>query len=108
MPVVFTVSYPNDADVNFDLDYYLKSHMPMVEKIWTPFGLKSWHVLTYPKGSDNPYIVQAMMRFEDDALDKALAAAEAKEIFEDIPKFSNKQPARWTGQFAGKGGKNTW
>ena len=38
------VLYPNDEDDWFDLGYYLKTHMPLVEKLWTPMGLKGWEV----------------------------------------------------------------
>lgn len=36
-----TVVYPAKEGAKFDMDYYLKSHMPLVEKTWKSYGLKS-------------------------------------------------------------------
>lgn len=44
MPIEVTVLYPNVSDATFNLDYYLKTHMPLVVKEFGPHGLKGWKV----------------------------------------------------------------
>jgi hypothetical protein len=42
MSVVSIVLYANEDNIKFDMNYYLKKHMPMVLEIWGPFGLIDW------------------------------------------------------------------
>lgn len=41
MVFLVTVMYPQG---DFNLDYYLKTHMPLVENAWKSKGLKNWQV----------------------------------------------------------------
>lgn len=56
-----TVIYPQGA--KFDKDYYKSTHMPLVEKNWKSYGLKSWKVVYFP--DDAPYSVQALLEWEN-------------------------------------------
>ncbi|KAJ5246555.1 hypothetical protein N7468_001538 [Penicillium chermesinum] len=78
------VMYPNEPDAKFDEDYYMKSHMPLVESTWKKHGLQSWHVIKYTKDLS-------------EALQKGLADPESKKIFEDITNFTNVTPITLTG-----------
>lgn len=49
MPFLVTVLYPQGK---FDLDYYLKTHMPLVESTWAPKGLTDWKVAKLGPGPD--------------------------------------------------------
>jgi hypothetical protein len=40
MAFSITVVFPNDADAEYDIDYYTRNHMPLIEKHWSKFGLK--------------------------------------------------------------------
>ncbi|PNS19231.1 hypothetical protein CAC42_2408 [Sphaceloma murrayae] len=100
MPASITVLYPQGAD--FNLDYYLKSHMPLVSKTWTPEGLKSWKVVQLPE--DQPYGIQAILEFESmDAFKAASTGESAKSVLGDIPNFCDKQPIFLTGPVVGSG-----
>ncbi|CAJ2505467.1 Uu.00g128610.m01.CDS01 [Anthostomella pinea] len=98
-PHNISVIYP--AGTKFDMDYYLKSHMPLVQKKWAPYGLTSWKVAHYTN-EGAPYVVQAWLEFGSaDQWAKASASPEAKEVMGDIPNFSDKQPAMLIGDVVG-------
>jgi uncharacterized protein (TIGR02118 family) len=80
----------------FDLDYYMKTHMPLVGSLWGPMGLKEARVLRgtgSPGGGPAAWHVIALLDF--DSLDSFTAAANAHgtAIFADIPNFTDVQPA---------------
>ncbi|OJJ83094.1 uncharacterized protein ASPGLDRAFT_36556 [Aspergillus glaucus CBS 516.65] len=83
------VVYPSGP--SFDLDYYLKIHMPLVSSTWESSGLLGWDVLTFP--ADAPYQVQATLRWKSlDDFNAAAAGEATKTIFGDIPNFTTAQP----------------
>lgn len=49
------VAYPSTTkeggETTFDMDYYLSSHMDMIDRFWKPHGMKSWEVQKFPKES---------------------------------------------------------
>lgn len=96
MPFHASVLYPNDDDIKFDMDYYLANHMPLVQENFGKHGLKRWEITEYAPGGDGAkplYYVQATLVFDSpEDLGKALGSEDAKAVFDDIPKFTNKQP----------------
>ncbi|KAI0391764.1 hypothetical protein F5Y17DRAFT_394695 [Xylariaceae sp. FL0594] len=100
MSYILVVVYP--AGAKFDMDYYLKSHMKLVGDIWKPHGLKGWKIADYRDSTDSPYSVQAWLEWESkEAKEKAVALPEAAQIFADIPKFTDSQPALASGGLVG-------
>ncbi|KAI1259440.1 hypothetical protein F5Y18DRAFT_409404 [Xylariaceae sp. FL1019] len=94
-PYIMSVVYP--AGTKFDMDYYLATHMPLVQKKWAPYGLKAWKVHEYTT-PDAAYTVQANLEWEsEEACEKAKAAPEGAEVFGDVPNFSDKTPSVWGG-----------
>jgi uncharacterized protein (TIGR02118 family) len=95
------VMYPNEADIQFDRDYYIKTHMPLVEGIWKKHGLTNWHVVEYTKsldGSPAQYLISAKLDWEsEESLQNALQDAETAKIFADIPNFTNAKPITMAG-----------
>jgi uncharacterized protein (TIGR02118 family) len=94
--MIVSVMYQIGAGNRFDLDYYLKKHMPLVSSVWTQMGLKEARVLRgtgSPAGGAAAYHVIALLDF--DSLDQFTAAADAHgaAIFGDIPNFTDVQPA---------------
>ncbi|KAH7014807.1 hypothetical protein EDB80DRAFT_864242 [Ilyonectria destructans] len=83
------IQYPSGP--SFDLDYYLKQHMPLVSKTWGSEGLQSWEIVTFAEGS--AYQVQATLRWDSlESFDKAAAGPSAATVFGDIPNFTTSKP----------------
>lgn len=101
MPYYATVMYPNNDDIHFDREYYMKSHMPLVEKTWKKYGLTNWHVTEYSKALDGgkpPYLIAARLEWEsEESLQNALKDPDAAKIFEDVPAFTNVKPITMAG-----------
>ncbi|WP_458756972.1 EthD family reductase [Afipia sp. TerB] len=92
--ITVTVMYPAGADTRFDIDYYLKKHMPLVKERWTQHGLKDARVLRgagKPDGNAADYQMMALLTFGSLDDFKAAGKAHGKEIFADIPNFTNAQ-----------------
>jgi uncharacterized protein (TIGR02118 family) len=105
MPFHATVLYPNDDDATFDMNYYLKTHMPLVMENFKRHGLKRWEVLEMKPGLDgskNPYSVVATLIFDKpEELAAAMTSPEAKPVLDDVPNFSNKGPMFLGGALVG-------
>ncbi|KAI1061339.1 uncharacterized protein FIESC28_07260 [Fusarium coffeatum] len=79
------IQYPSGHD--FDVDYYLKTHMPLAEKTWKSKGLKSAEVIQL--GGDSPYQIYSILRWESMAAFQAAAGAEdAKAVHDDVKNFT--------------------
>ncbi|KAI0459082.1 hypothetical protein F5B21DRAFT_457116 [Xylaria acuta] len=99
MTYIFSVVYPQGA--KFDMDYYLATHMPLVQKMWAPYGLKSWKVAHYTN-PDAPYVVHAWLEWESkEHADKGTASSGGATVFADVSKFSDKSPIPMTGEQVG-------
>ena len=90
-----SVLYPNGAGAKFDMSYYMKSHMPMVQKKLGD-ALKGMSIEEglggIPPGSPAPYIASCGLLF-DSVEDFGLAfATHAESIMADIPNYTNTQP----------------
>jgi len=96
MPFHATVLYPNEDDTKFDLDYYLKTHMPLVQERFGKYGMKGWEVVEYKPGADGAkpkFAIGATLIWEaPDHLAAALSSEDAGVVFGDVPNFTNKQP----------------
>lgn len=96
MAASVTVLYPNEADAKYDIDYYKTQHMPLMEKLWGKFGIKSWSVTTFtpgPDGSAPAFAFGAVSYWSSaEAIKTALTHESAQQIMEDIVNFSNKKP----------------
>jgi uncharacterized protein (TIGR02118 family) len=93
--------YPNDADIQFNEEYYMKTHMPLVETTWKKHGLKNWHVTKFPKaldGSRSEYLIMATLEWEsEEALQAGLKDPASATVFGDITNFTNKKPISLAG-----------
>jgi uncharacterized protein (TIGR02118 family) len=93
--ILVSVMYPGGAGTKFDMGYYLGHHMPLVRERWTPIGLHEAKVVRgvgTPDGGPAPFQVMALLRFESAEAFQNAAATHGKEIFGDIPKFTDVQP----------------
>jgi uncharacterized protein (TIGR02118 family) len=89
------VIYPNNSDGNFDMDYYLSKHMPMVrdrmgaalEGMTVDDGLSG----ALP-GTQAAFRVIAALTFDSVAAFEKAFVPHAAEIQGDIPKYTNIVP----------------
>jgi uncharacterized protein (TIGR02118 family) len=93
--IIVSVMYPATEGARFDMDYYLKTHVPLVGARWNPLGLREAKVLrgsSAPGGGAPKYSVIALLTF-DSAQDFQRAVEQhGKEVLGDIPNFTNVQP----------------
>jgi uncharacterized protein (TIGR02118 family) len=92
--ILITVMYPAGAETKFDLDYYLGKHIPLVKERWTPHGLSQVQVAKgtgKPDGSGADYQMMALLTFGSIDNFKAAGKAHGREIFADIPNFTDTQ-----------------
>ena len=95
MVCVVTVSYPAAPDATFDIDYYLKHHMPLVQRKWQRYGLTDWPVRKLDNGARYSY--EAIMYWASADQVKEAVAKDSVEIMRDIPNFCNKAPVQMIG-----------
>lgn len=94
MPTTITVTYPNQDGARFDLDYYVGTHLPLVEKHFKAHGLKGWRVLKAvgaPFG-EPAYSVICTLEFDTGDQFRAAVAAEGEVVFGDVPNFTDTSP----------------
>ncbi|KAF7872439.1 hypothetical protein EAF04_003360 [Stromatinia cepivora] len=96
MSVIITVMYPKTETSTFDLDYYMKTHMPLVQEKWGPCGLKNWTVTKLDESGG--YSMQALLWFESNEAWTKAVAAEGPTIMGDVANFSSVQPLLVFGQ----------
>lgn len=95
MAKTVTVVFPNEPDAKYDMDYYIKRHMPLIQSLWSKHGLKSWSVTKYVEGVDGSqplYAFGSTVTWDtEEAIKTAFAGVEVAEIMGDVQNFSNKQ-----------------
>src|SRR5215467_2188786 len=100
-----TVVYPNEPDSRFDRSYYLERHMPLVNRRWSPFGLKEAQIIDGRPGLDGSKPACHMMvnLYWDsiESVQRALAET-GPEIMGDIPNYTNLQPIIYVGEVVGQ------
>ena len=93
--MIVSVMYPVGAGQKFDLDYYMKTHIPLVASLFGPSGLKHTQVLHgvgSPSGDPAGFLVIALLEFESADAFKAAVDANGAPVFGDIPNFTDVQP----------------
>lgn len=94
MPVI-AVMYPQANGNTFDQAYYLQTHIPLVQRLWSPLGLQDVTVMRgipAPDGATPAYSVLALLTFASMDAFKDAAARHGAEIFADIPNFTDAKP----------------
>ena len=102
MSISLQVAYPVTDDTQFDYDYYLATHMPLVGEHMGPHIESTLVTKGLAGGPDvpAPYYAIATIVFADQAaLDSAMAVAGP--VLADIPNFTNTQPQMLIGQVVG-------
>lgn len=93
--VIVSVVYPAGEGARFDIDYYMKTHVPMVGARWKDCGLRDAKVLRgsgTPDGGAPAYLVMALLDFDSAPAFQQALERHGPEIVGDIPNFTNVQP----------------
>lgn len=83
-------TYPSAAASDFNLDYYLTSHVPLLKSRWESQGLRQYIVSVGEKGED--YHVQATLIWE--SLESFKNAGFMEEIVGDTRNFTSSTPSK--------------
>ena len=91
-----SVMYPAGDGKKFDLDYYAKNHMALVKSRWGGMGLVRTEVDRGvgggAPGAPAPFVAVGHVYFNSmEDLQKA-TKAHGKELFADVPNFTNITP----------------
>ncbi|KAF2473728.1 uncharacterized protein BDR25DRAFT_301872 [Lindgomyces ingoldianus] len=104
--VAYPSKHPETGEpLQFDMNYYLSGHMPLIDRAWGPYGLKSWSINQFQNpcpltGETPPYLVQTTCCFDSvENLKTALEKGSAETRL-DVAKFSNVFPVIWIGEIA--------
>jgi uncharacterized protein (TIGR02118 family) len=90
-----SILYPNQSDTKFDMSYYIDHHITLVRRLLGSAlkGVLVEQGISGEKpGSPAPYIATGHLLFESLEAYQTSFAPHAREIIEDIPKYTNSQP----------------
>ena len=92
--IVVSVMYPETEGTRFDLDYYMKKHMPLVASRGQDIGLQSYQVMrgTGAPGGKPTYRVVTLLTVSSLQAFHSGMETHGKEIMEDIANFSEVRP----------------
>lgn len=99
--IIVSVLYPNGPRARFDMDYYLRSHIPMVQRelgsalrgVTVEQGLGGG-----APGAPPPFLAAAHLRFDSVEAFQGAFAAHAEPILADIPNYTDTQPVIQVGE----------
>ncbi|KAJ0369391.1 hypothetical protein COL26b_010470 [Colletotrichum chrysophilum] len=85
MTITITVVFPNDDDAQYDIDYYVTKHMPLIQERWD--------------GAKPLYAFGSVVYWDNlEQIKTAFGGPEVGEIMGDVSNFSNKEPIFLTGE----------
>jgi len=102
-----TLIYPNDSLANYDIDYLVDKHMPMMQSRWRSSGLTSWNVTKFtpsPEGNPPVYALAATLSWDKPESVPGMGGdVDIDKIMEDMAQFSDKRPIILSGEAVGEG-----
>ena len=93
--VKVSIFYPNRNGTKFNMSYYVDHHMPIVRRLLGSAlkgVLVEQGICGEEPGSPAPYVATGHLLFESLEAYQTNFAPHAKEIIEDIPKYTNSKP----------------
>ncbi len=82
--------YPQTDSSTFDMDYYLSTHIPLVEELFQPVSIEvNEGVSGAEEGSPPPYAVMTDITFATLEDLQSAVATHGAEVIGDIPNFTN-------------------
>ena len=93
--MIVSVIYHLAAGQKFDLDYYVKSHVPLVDSLLGPCGLKRTQYLHGTGAPNGAPAAKLIALLEFDSLAEFAAAMEQNgaKLMGDIANFTDAQPS---------------
>ena len=90
-----TILYPNEADANFNMDYYADKHMPMVQELLGD-AMKGYAIDKGVAGrnaeEEMPYVAIGYLYFDKLSDYQEAFGPQAEKIVGDIPNYTNIKP----------------
>ena len=86
-----TVVYPNKEGANFDFDYYMKKHIPFVERL-AGKSIEVWRGISSANGSSAAFVCLATIPIDSVSQFQAMMSQHGAEVFADIPNYTNIEP----------------
>jgi len=93
--IKMSVIYLHKENGQFDFEYYLAKHMPLVESLYSEFGMKNWQVdRGISLSSKTPSNLIACSYLYFDSIDALKIALKSKggEVMKDVKNFTNIEP----------------
>ncbi len=101
--VRIAAAYPRQAGKKFDIEYYVKIHLPLVAKKFGSYGLTKIEVdrgIAKPGGGDSPFFAIGYLYFRSlEDFNRAFAEAGA-EVIATIPSYTDVQPMIQIGEIS--------
>jgi uncharacterized protein (TIGR02118 family) len=92
--IKITALYPNADGVEFDYDYYVNKHIPLVNELLSP-AIKGTSVdrgIAGAGGGGAPYVVMGHMLFDSIEAFQEVMAPAAEKLRADVANFTNGAP----------------
>ena len=94
--IVVSVMYPNTAGSKFDQDYYLATHIPLVNKHWAGNGLEGVKLVKGMAGGgpEEPPTYQIMAHLEFSSIEafQNCLGKGGDEVMADVANFTDVKP----------------
>ena len=93
--------YPREEGKNFDMDYYVNIHLPVVCKKFALYGLTKYEVdkpLESPGGAASPFFAIGYLYFPTLSHFQKAYASVGAEVIADIAKYTNVLPMIQVGE----------
>jgi uncharacterized protein (TIGR02118 family) len=94
-----SVVYNNQENTHFDAEYCLNHHMPLVEKLYSEFGLIGWDFdqgISLSSKHQPTVAAIANIYFDDIAAVKAAFKNKGAEVMADTKNYTNIEPTIMT------------
>ena len=93
--MIVSVIYQLQPGQTLDIDYYLKTHIPILQARWGSFGLKGVQVLngTGSPAGPAPAILITLLDFESLQAFQNAVETHGAEVMGDVAKFTDTKPS---------------
>ncbi|KAL6702953.1 hypothetical protein ACN47E_000795 [Coniothyrium glycines] len=95
------IVYPRKEGATFDKEYYIKTHLPLAQKVWEKHGMKSYAITEF--APDSPYSIGVVAEFESlEGWGAAAKDSDTKQVIDDVKNFSSEGPILFAGNIIGR------